>query len=121
MYSTIKEELASGGRAYIICPLVGESSSKALTDVKVEPTPQHAQHHGPPSVFQGRTSIAADTCKAPLKTITKPRDAHLLPCRVSKMTPTSGYQRVPVKIQQRVEMTLGMMHGHRQRRRSTGG
>ncbi len=33
-YEAIKEELASGGRAYIICPLVGESSSEALADAK---------------------------------------------------------------------------------------
>ncbi len=35
MYEAIKKELASGGRAYIICPLVGESTTKALADVKV--------------------------------------------------------------------------------------
>ena len=35
VYEAIKEELASGGRAYIICPLVGESTTKALADVKV--------------------------------------------------------------------------------------
>ncbi|EIE26488.1 P-loop containing nucleoside triphosphate hydrolase protein [Coccomyxa subellipsoidea C-169] len=34
VYEAIKEELASGGRAYIICPLVGESTTKALADVK---------------------------------------------------------------------------------------
>lgn len=35
VYDAIKEELADGGRAYIICPLVGESSSKAMADTKV--------------------------------------------------------------------------------------
>jgi RecG-like helicase len=34
VYDAIKEELADGGRAYIICPLVGESSSKAMADIK---------------------------------------------------------------------------------------
>ena len=35
VYKAIQEELADGGRAYIICPLVGESSAKGFTDTKV--------------------------------------------------------------------------------------
>ena len=35
VYEAIQEELAGGGRAYIICPLVGESSAKGFTDTKV--------------------------------------------------------------------------------------
>ena len=34
MYETIRRELAEGGRTYIICPLVEESSSEIMTDVK---------------------------------------------------------------------------------------
>ncbi|CAL8466793.1 g6329 [Coccomyxa elongata] len=34
VYDAIKEELATGGRAYIICPLVGDSASKGLADLK---------------------------------------------------------------------------------------
>lgn len=34
MYETIRKELAEGGRTYIICPLVEESSSEIMTDVK---------------------------------------------------------------------------------------
>ncbi len=43
VYDAIKEELVTGGRAYIICPLVGDSASKGLADLKVLPlpTPQH--------------------------------------------------------------------------------
>ena len=37
------QELADGGRAYIICPLVGESSAKGFTDTKV----RHHEGHGP--------------------------------------------------------------------------
>ena len=35
VYKAIQEELADGGRAYIICPLVGESSAKGFADTKV--------------------------------------------------------------------------------------
>ncbi len=35
VYEAIQSELADGGRAYIICPLVGESSAKGFTDTKV--------------------------------------------------------------------------------------
>ena len=41
VYEAIQEELADGGRAYIICPLVGESSAKGFTDTKV-------RHHETP-------------------------------------------------------------------------
>ena len=34
MYKTIRKELAEGGRTYIICPLVEESSSEIMADVK---------------------------------------------------------------------------------------
>ena len=35
VYKAIQEELADGGRAYIICPLVGESMAKGFADTKV--------------------------------------------------------------------------------------
>ena len=35
VYEAIQEELADGGRAYIICPLVGESTAKGFADTKV--------------------------------------------------------------------------------------
>ncbi len=41
VYEAIQAELADGGRAYIICPLVGESSAKGFTDTKVR------HHEGP--------------------------------------------------------------------------
>ena len=34
MNATIRQELAEGGRAYIICPLVEESSAESMADVK---------------------------------------------------------------------------------------
>ncbi|DBB02038.1 TPA: hypothetical protein ACH3X1_000615 [Trebouxia sp. C0004] len=34
MYSTIRKELEAGGRAYIICPLVDESSSEIMAGIK---------------------------------------------------------------------------------------
>jgi RecG-like helicase len=34
VYAAIREELATGGRVYIVCPLVSESSSDALAGVK---------------------------------------------------------------------------------------
>ena len=38
VYEAIQAELADGGRAYIICPLVGESSAKGFADTKVRQT-----------------------------------------------------------------------------------
>lgn len=35
MYEVIKEELASGGRAYIVCPLIAEGVSDFTADLKV--------------------------------------------------------------------------------------
>ena len=35
VYEAIQEGLADGGRAYIICPLVGESTAKGFADTKV--------------------------------------------------------------------------------------
>lgn len=34
MYAAIRKELEEGGRTFIICPLVEESSSEVMTDVK---------------------------------------------------------------------------------------
>lgn len=34
MYATIRKELEEGGRTFIICPLVEESSAEVMTDVK---------------------------------------------------------------------------------------
>jgi RecG-like helicase len=34
VYEAIKEELAAGGRAYIICPLVSEGSAEGMSDIK---------------------------------------------------------------------------------------
>jgi ATP-dependent DNA helicase RecG len=34
VYAAIREELSTGGRVYIVCPLVSESSSDALAGVK---------------------------------------------------------------------------------------
>ena len=36
VYAAIKEELATGGRAYIICPLVGDTGSEATSDIKAD-------------------------------------------------------------------------------------
>ena len=35
VYEAIQAELADGGRAYIICPLIGESVAKGFADTKV--------------------------------------------------------------------------------------
>lgn len=34
MYAVIRKELEAGGRAYIICPLVGESASEVMAGIK---------------------------------------------------------------------------------------
>lgn len=34
VYAAIKQEIASGGRAYIVCPLVSESDSDAMAGVR---------------------------------------------------------------------------------------
>jgi RecG-like helicase len=34
VYAAIKQEVASGGRAYIVCPLVSDSDSDAMAGVR---------------------------------------------------------------------------------------
>ena len=34
VYEAIREELATGGRAYIICPLVSDSGAEGMSDIK---------------------------------------------------------------------------------------
>ena len=47
MYSAIRKELEAGGRAYIICPLVDESSSEIMAGIKAaEEEHRHLQQTG---------------------------------------------------------------------------
>lgn len=47
IYSTIRKELEAGGRAYIICPLVDESSSEIMAGIKAaEEEHRHLQQAG---------------------------------------------------------------------------
>ena len=47
MYAVIREELEAGGRAYIICPLVGESASEVMAGIKAaEEEHRHLQEIG---------------------------------------------------------------------------
>ena len=38
VYKTIREDLATGGRAFIVCPLVEASKNEATADLAVLPT-----------------------------------------------------------------------------------
>ena len=41
VYAAIKAELAEGGRAYIVCPLVDESAAEGMASLRVNPARVH--------------------------------------------------------------------------------